>query len=391
MRGLLRRAAEREFAVELTVHRLNSIPVTHRMMFIHWRLARRDAGTGAAHYGFTESRPVEPGNAVTWEAHVDFNARISADPADADALTLQRTPLQLQLRSERRSRIGVPSYNPEGVVEIDLADVAAAGTLNKHFLVQESLLNATLHVSLRMRQISGDKVFRTRNTLLPLPDPATVPADVPAPPPGIVATVSSTTAVPAIGPAPLPPGVSDSSLMSSLPPSTSTRTLMGLRSLDSRAQVTLADRTRSSANGLSRAGSFSRPPSLGAYSHMSSRSADISSLALAAADAAALDRTENEDATADAIKDPEAVQAALYEDLFYQRLRDEWPSYIEESRQSPEKLVEEIYSRICAQDGIKHPIRSSREPSTVGSEGSNWHTLDDQKMTVEGLLESLYR
>lgn len=385
MRALLRRGGEREFDVDLTVHRLNSIPVTHRMMFIHWRLARRDAAS-AAHYGFTESKPVEPGNVVTWESPIAFTARIGADPGDADALTLQKTVLQLQVRSERRSRIGVPSYNPEGVVEIDLADVAALGSLDKNFLVQESLLNATLHVSVRMRQISGDKVFRTRAAAL-------AGTATPLQPSASTDTLSVGAGVSAAATTSAPAGASDASLVSLA--GASARTLKTIRSVDSRQDRRVAPPSMNTLPPLARTGSFARPPSSVAYSLTSGRSGDglMTDVLMAMPSTAAVGtvrRVESEEAAADAIPDPESVQARVYEQLFYERLRDEWPEGVKSSRQDSWKMVEEIYSRVCAQDGIKQ-VGRSREPSTVGSDTSNWQTLDDQKMTVEGLLESLYR
>jgi hypothetical protein len=84
-------------------------------------------------------------------------------PGDVnDPSVLQPCVVRLSIRSERRRKAG---YEQQGVVEIDLADVADSGRLSRSFLVHESLLNCTLKVSVRMQLKSGDAMFRRQGVV----------------------------------------------------------------------------------------------------------------------------------------------------------------------------------------------------------------------------------
>lgn len=155
MPSRFRKTPERVFRVHLTVHQLDSIPALHRLLYIQWR-ARRATPTD----GRTPSQPVQKGNLVRWDHAIIFDVAIPSDPSDPTVL--MPSPLTLHLRSERRTRwVGTP-YQAEGLVELDLSEVAAVGSLSKNYLVQKSLLNTTLKVSIRVLHQSGDKIFRTR-------------------------------------------------------------------------------------------------------------------------------------------------------------------------------------------------------------------------------------
>lgn len=153
MRSRFRRP-ERTFRVSLTVHRLNSIPPLHRLLYLFWRCRRSSPPEGR-----TPSKAVEPGNIINFDTLITFALSIPADPTDPTLLP--RTPLTLQLRSERRARWTGMGYRHEGVVEVDLADIAASGGVDRNYLVQDSMLNTTLKLCITVTHVSGDKIFRT--------------------------------------------------------------------------------------------------------------------------------------------------------------------------------------------------------------------------------------
>lgn len=159
MRARFRKGPERVFRVQLVVHRLNSIPVIHRLLHVHWRARYAHPPDGT-----TDAKAVEPGNVINWNSTINFTITVPSDPSDP-ALLLP-TPLALQLRSERRARwLGALTYDNEGVVQLDLSELASIGFISRNFLVQNSLLNTTLKLSIRITHQSGDKIFRTRAVL----------------------------------------------------------------------------------------------------------------------------------------------------------------------------------------------------------------------------------
>ncbi len=347
MRRLLRRSPEREFDVEVTIHKLNSIPVTHRMLFIHWRLSSRTAGS--PWNGFTDARPVEPSNTVTWNALVQFNARIASDPADTSGRILANTPLQLQLRSERRSRlrIGVPSYNPEGIVKVDLAEVATAAgsTINRNFLVLESKLNATLHLSIKLRQTSGDPTFGMREM------PTKSAGGSPAHSQGALMTSKS-----------LMSTTHPNSASVSAPQLAMVRGNSGLRSFGSVNSSIAVNGT----GGLTKSSSFQRQPNLTGYATSSTRS-DLPPDLLGVEESPGI---VNDDEEWYFVPDPYVVQWPVYEQLFYENIREKWPDWVVTSRGDPEREVEALVASVCAEDGVRLPRRIDPEPSTTGSDSS---------------------
>jgi len=399
MRGLLRRGNDREFAVELTVHRLNNIPVTHRMMFIHWRLARRDSGS--PYYGFTDARPVEAGNCVTWEARVGFTAKISSDPTDSDGKTLSKTPLQLQLRSEKkqRFRIGVPSYNPEGVVELDLAEVAASGSLNRHILVQDSLLNATLHVSLNMRCIAGDKNFRVRESHNSVVNGNNSPTTVQASP-AMSNSSLATAKSPLVSASNLNMPTRGNSMISQYSYQSTRNTFAPSGTLDTHSPAVsspnlnihgVAPGTGTGGGGgnvgIARSSSHQRmqQPIL-QYAASSTRSGDHTGQGTDAEDSIGhgdgmgngYGNGQAQDDDYYYVPDPHIVQWPVYEKMFYARMRDDWPDYVVESRDDPNVIVDDIFEKICKEDGIKLP----RVHVNSSSNGIS-HPKDDSNLSRE--------
>lgn len=81
---------------------------------------------------------------MRWEA--DFEAGVKIGRGETGGLA--PFVMRLEVRSERLRKAG---YRNEGAVEVDLSEVVAAGGFHRRsFLVHESLLNATLKVSMQI-------------------------------------------------------------------------------------------------------------------------------------------------------------------------------------------------------------------------------------------------
>lgn len=156
MRSRFRRPQERVFRVTLTVHRLDSIPAVHREFYVHWQARRAQPSNGR-----TPNQAIEAAaKRVMWNTTQSFTVTIPSDPTDS--LILQPSILTLQLRSERKSRwASSNAYNMDGSVELDIAELAALRYVSRNFLVENSPLNITLKLSIRVTHEQGEKLFRS--------------------------------------------------------------------------------------------------------------------------------------------------------------------------------------------------------------------------------------
>lgn len=353
MRSRFRRG-ERVFAVDLIVHQLDSIPEIHRLLYVHWR-ARR----GVPAEGRTPSLAVEPGNVVRWNAHIHFTIAIPADPADPTIL--QPAPLVLQLRSERRGRwLGTTSYQAEGTVEVDLSDAAAVGVVARNFLVQESLLNTTLKLTIRVTHQSGDKIFRTRALAAP--------------------SVSSThddTGPDDDSAGTLPPLPRDASLLENM---------AAEARVERTASVPLDRQTPAlpiSGAMSGRLGAASVSVSTPLLPSMEGTESTTGPLVFPNADSPST-VLEN------SIPNPEVVQRRVYEKMFQAQVRDEWPAHVVASRVDATEAVNEIYASVCAADGIG--VAASGANAAAGSEALKQDISElpkpDKTLSVELLIES---
>lgn len=96
--------------------------------------------------------------------HEDFSVDVTMPSDPTDSSVLQPCVLRLFVRSERRRKAG---FEQQGLVEIDLTDVAETGRVSRSFLLSESPLNCTLKVSVRLHLKSGEAMFRSRATNAP--------------------------------------------------------------------------------------------------------------------------------------------------------------------------------------------------------------------------------
>lgn len=79
------------------------------------------------------------------------------------------------------------------------------------------------------------------------------------------------------------------------------------------------------------------------------------------------------------IPNPELVQRRVYEQMFQEQVRDAWPQYIVASRVDATQTVDALYARICAQDGIG---------VAGGAEAGDHLDRVEKMMSVDALIES---
>lgn len=346
MRSRFRRG-ERVFTVELTVHQLDSIPALHRLLHVHWRARRATPSEGR-----TPSLPVSPINQIKWDTHIPFVVTIPADTTDPTIL--QPSPLTLQLRSERRSRwLASPTFLPEGTVQLDISDVAALGFISRNFLVQDSLLNTTLKLSLRVTHQSGDKIFRTRQ----------------------LAARSSPTA---------DDPVQDDDSAPVLPPHPSLSREASLRpnqSADHRLERFPSANTDRTPSAHSRPATPPRPTSSSA-GLFPSVDPPVGRLSFE-------EQHRTSTVLQDSIPNPDIVQRRVYEDMFQATLRDKWPAHIIASRVDATASVDAVYKAVCTEDGIGVAAAS---PGDVGLEAVQRRVSEqpsaDKTLSLELLIES---
>lgn len=374
LRSRFRRTTDRVFLVHLTVHQLDSIPSLHRLLYVHWRARRATPSEGR-----TRSLAIEPGNVVVWNSATQFLITIPSEPTDASVL--QPSPLTLQLRSERRSRwLATASYANEGAVHVDLSEVAALGFVSRNFLLQDSLLNTTLKLSIRVVHQSGDRIFRTQ-AAAQAPQPSQTDLHDPNPPD----SDSQNT--------PTPPHLSSDPLASSTQsvPASHQAFLQqpypGARSAPNLQRITRQHPTQQSSivpsasapglllpsvdpDRLTSANTFAPniPPVPIPTSHTDEGISNV------------LHRS---------IPNPEDVQRPVCEMMFKARIRDSWPAHIEASRVSAADEVDRVYADVCAKDGIG--VAATGAAASVEKKKSLHETLanrTDKTLSLEALLES---
>lgn len=141
----------------LTVHRLDSIPAVHRDFYVHWQARRAQPSNGR-----TPSQSIEAAaKRVMWNTTQSFSVAVPSEPNNS--LILQPSILTLQLRSERKTRwASSNAFNVDGSLELDIAELAALRYVSRNFLVENSPLNITLKLSIRVTHEQGEKLFRTQ-------------------------------------------------------------------------------------------------------------------------------------------------------------------------------------------------------------------------------------
>lgn len=356
MRPRFRRAHERVFNVNLTVHQLDSIPVIHRAIYVYWRARRAQPSEGR-----TPAQPVEPGNVVRWNISNEFSITIPSELQDPTLL--QPAPFDLQLRSERRNRwVSTQTFDKEGRVQLDLSEIAAQGTVSRNYLVQDSLLNMTLRLTVRVTHQEGDKIFRTRTAGSRM-SPSTSSLPFPSTPSmsrGSTGLISTDAGCPfathqeeiksniAAG---TTPGCLDSSSAPCAIEAVSVARCAGdtgerikpnkdsCASSITTVQPNRADQACPSGPVASSAQSI---PSSSQKIWDDDTSSSWQNLSTQSP-SCVLEKS---------IPNPETVQRPVYEKVFQKRMRDDWPSYVTDSRFDAETVVNSVYAVICAADGI---------------------------------------
>lgn len=401
LRSLFRRPHERVFRVELTVYQLDSVPALHRLFFIYWRARRAEPSDGR-----TFAQPVQNGNTVRWNTTINFEVVIPSEASDPT--TLKPSILQIQLRSERQGRWVSQTFTPEGRVDVDLSEVAAVGLLSRNFLVQDSMLNMTLKLMVRVTHHSGDKIFRNRATPSanrpPLPrDPSVSSTTIcdddtldeaeefdeasssqaetisvgtarsatkdstrrPLRQPvsfGSTSVGSMNFRQPDRTPAVIlpPAGMASGSFVASQYPGP----FQSSRVVSSGTSSTPdEDRGRDAESSIdSSRGSSKVATSTPGTSTISSRTfSGWSSSGVSAAGnkttGASVTRVETNATSTSSVLEgsfpiPEIVQRDLYETFFQRRMRDTWPKTVVDTRVDAEKIVAAVCATVCEKDGI---------------------------------------
>lgn len=365
LRSRFRRTTERVFQVDLTVHRLDSIPSLYRLLYVHWQARRAVPAEGR-----TPSLPVEPGNLIRWDSSTRFTVTIPSDPSDASIL--QPAPLILHLRSERRTRwLATQTFANEGSLRLDLADLAAVGHVSRNFLLQDSLLNATLNLSIRVAHHAGDRIFRTR-ALAALP-PSPTSSDTLPP--------TAAPAAAAADPDSHTPFISDSNIDPPLPAASLPRPYQGQLSTplaqgpSARPPRTLNPAAVSAPVLLAPSDSETEPPP-----------------PFPRRGAADLERDDDtRTVLQSSIPDPVLVQRHIYEQMFQARVRDGWPAHIDASRVDATEEVNRVYADVCAMDGIG--VSGFGRPRPPAEDAGSERVLPgkvvaDNTLSLEAMLES---
>lgn len=427
-RQLFRRPQERTFRVELTVHQLDSVPALHKLFFIYWRARRSQPNDGR-----TPAQPVQHGNIVRWDNTINFDVVIPSETNDPTIL--RPSILQVQLRSERQGRWISTSFTPEGNVAMDLSEVAAVGILSRNHLVQDSMLNMTLKLTIRVTHHAGDRIFRIRtapsSNRPPLPkDPSSsspnlfddnIESDGIEEPSSSQAEAASSDLSKEIdstlrdesGRAPrkvmctshsapniaasrapdrvLPPaGIAKGAIAASQFPALyrfrkveehSSNTTTAMDEVGERDTDTVGDSssTSLSINELPLFAGVQSVSGISSSSMPSSSGTTMTGISTGS-NAGSNGRKDNSTAhpTSEVLEGsfpiPEVVQKDVYEAMFQQKLRDTWPEAVVKSRVNAEAVVNMVYRQVCAADGIATVSTPATELFARGDVG-NMNTM----------------
>jgi hypothetical protein len=135
------------FRVHVTIHSLEHIPYARGFIMIKWKTK------GHKHEGITATREV---TAYTCHFNEDFEYEQQLS-VNKKTNIVQSEILRLSVRQDLTGR---DDFERMGIVEIDLAQFAGTREITTIFLLKESKVNSSLRVTVRMRLIAGDPVFK---------------------------------------------------------------------------------------------------------------------------------------------------------------------------------------------------------------------------------------
>lgn len=135
------------FQVTTTIHDITNVPYVSGLYFIKWKL--RNGGSAA---GLTHRVPINQYH-IVFETTFQVTATI---PIGKDGVL---SPCHLYLVVKQQLDEDTVAEKI-GICLINLAECAGSRTSDRKFLLEDSKINATIKISIDMKQIKGDPVFK---------------------------------------------------------------------------------------------------------------------------------------------------------------------------------------------------------------------------------------
>ncbi|KAJ4517873.1 hypothetical protein HRR80_005181 [Exophiala dermatitidis] len=155
-----------KFDLTLRIIDLTNIPLIYGTACVRWHLASSSA---AEHRGRTEKAPIIEHKA-TWDYTKEFSVRLTIDKNGA----LQERGLHFEViqefheggRGGSRVHLGNVKLNlaeyarpPEDAADRNPQDEGDDGAITRRYLLQDSKVNSTLKIGIKMKQVEGDTNF----------------------------------------------------------------------------------------------------------------------------------------------------------------------------------------------------------------------------------------
>eukprot|EP00041_Stephanoeca_diplocostata_P022426 m.534889 g.534889 ORF g.534889 m.534889 type:complete len:254 (-) comp22059_c0_seq21:3367-4128(-) len=149
----MKKNRKNKFSVRLTISKLLNVPYSHGYFFTKVKLKKGDVTVAKT------QRTTVADNTVVWNETVEFDCKIYTDTSGL----LIPCFLRISVRKEEK---GGKTVEKLGVVNIDLAQYAVGGTVERRYLLQADTKNqgkdnSVLQITLSMTQTKGDHVYRT--------------------------------------------------------------------------------------------------------------------------------------------------------------------------------------------------------------------------------------
>ncbi|RKP09617.1 N-terminal C2 in EEIG1 and EHBP1 proteins-domain-containing protein [Thamnocephalis sphaerospora] len=137
--------------LQLEIQQLCDVPLISGTYFTRWNI--RDT-SGARDHGATERAPIHD-HRVTW------NSTVTGTYSLVIAKDGMLMPCTLRLRV-CHALVGGLDTETIGVLRLNLAEYVGLARASRHYLLQDSKVNATLVLSISLRQTYGDIVYKTQ-------------------------------------------------------------------------------------------------------------------------------------------------------------------------------------------------------------------------------------
>jgi hypothetical protein len=140
------------FQIRVLAEQVADLPLPHGVIYIRWKVKGQKALRG-----FTRRVPLQ-GHVASWEPSdvIVFLVQMEVERVTG---VLLPCPMRFSVRLETK---GGKAFFQLGHVDLDLAEFAGARSTHRRFLLQQSRVNATLHLELRADLVSGAPTFKAR-------------------------------------------------------------------------------------------------------------------------------------------------------------------------------------------------------------------------------------